>query len=202
MATAGKDSLTDGALWSASFADNKMFCIVTMPEAGTVNSVWAYIRNQATGHAACDCLGVFYNTGTSGSLLGSSAGVAVTDNQAAGWVQFTLGTPAAVSAGNFYAGILPSATGNGLELYGTNTGYGAFTGWNTDYYSGGAAATVGAYSSDDSLQCVYVEYTTGGASFTNPAFVQRRESDQWVYRPLMLRSGGAWVPAPTYVQHT
>lgn len=113
----------------------------TLTEAGTVSKLTIYCDNQGSGYQACNAKGLIYAADGSGgrpsTLKAASGAVAVSANQAAGWVDFTLSVSVALAAGDYWLGGMADASGTGWRMYGQIPGgydYAA-----SDTYSDGPA---------------------------------------------------------------
>lgn len=168
MSTFGNGSIS-GASVLGSLADGgNQFSVrgkFPLTEAGEISKLTVYIDNQGAGHRACNIRGGVYDDdgdgGQAGTLKGSAT-VAVSDNQAAGWVDITFSSPISVGAGEWWLCVQGDSNAVGCRLYGTTTG-------------GTMAAAVDAYADglsnpgavpffiDVGLLCIYATYSTGAA---------------------------------------
>lgn len=155
----------------ASYDDGDGDCIIsgrfTLTETGTVSGVSGYLDNQSAGHAACYCRGVIYSTTGSypTTLQAVSAPVALSDNQAPGWVYFGFSSPPSLPAADYWLGIHLDSNANGVKIYrDTSGGYFASTGAT---YSSGTPTTYPTGGQNTANPSFYATYTAGGGTTRN-----------------------------------
>jgi hypothetical protein len=146
----------------------------TLTEAGTVSKLTIYCDNQGSGYQACNAKGLIYAADGSGgrpsTLKAASGAVAVSANQAAGWVDFTLSV--ALAAGDYWLGGMADASGTGWRMYGQTSGGYIYAA--SDTYSDGPADPCsttlygGSPHEGTSLVCVYATYTTTPSGISIP----------------------------------
>ncbi len=95
----------------------------TLPEAGTVSSVWVYLEG-GTGSAAQSATvrGFLYTAGADGGPAtlptdAFSPAQTIAGNRAAGWVQFPLTAGYAAVAGKYWLGVSVGGTDGAVSLY-------------------------------------------------------------------------------------
>ena len=100
----------------------------------SVTSLYAYLANTGTNHAACNVKGLIYadSGGTPGALVAATNAKAIADNTAAGWQQLSFSSAVNLTPGNYWLCIIGDATATGLIFYSTSGGISA---QNSDTYS-------------------------------------------------------------------
>jgi len=171
VTTFGKTSI--GASYDDGDADSIISGRFTLTETGTVSGVSGYLDNQTAGHAACYCRGVIYSAtgGNPTTLQAVSAPVALSDNQAPGWVYFGFSSPPSLPAADYWLGIHLDSNASGVKIYGdANGGYFASTG---AAYGSGTPTTYPAGGQNNTNPSFYATYSTapyfGNQDVTSPA---------------------------------
>ena len=137
-----------------------------LTEAGDVSKVSAYIDNQGDGHQACDIrVGIYDDDGSEGlaATLMDSATLAVSDNQAAGWVDIEFSSAVSLTAGNWWLAIQGSASADGCMMYG-QAGSGLLHVSIDAWADGMDSPPATPFFGDAYNLCIYATYTTGGGA--------------------------------------
>lgn len=130
-----------------------------------VKKVKVYLDNTGTSHAACYAKAFLYTSSSDApnALVAVSDELAIADNQAAGWQEFTFSAPLVpLTAGTkYFIGLIVSTNGLGIRYYKSTSGH--ITGtvhrhyYYGDTYSDGPADPFGSASNANSISmCAYV----------------------------------------------
>jgi len=139
---------TAGTSWSAIGVDSMELSNCLCDGDTNVTAINAYLRNTATGHAACEAMAVVYTdngANTPDELVSYTSSVSITDNQAEGWVHFAFIMPVHVSGPQTYwLGVFANESGAGLQRAKTDTA-GHYISYMADDYTDGPPT---AYAED------------------------------------------------------
>jgi hypothetical protein len=156
-----------GGFFSELNADTKRVNKFTLSEGGTVTKLSVYLDGLGSGSGGQAVRAVVYDDdgtgGNPGTLKAQSVDVTIPDGQTAGWVDFTITSPVALAAGDYWLGLHVGASSSALRVWRDNVGSDRADG--TDTFVGGASDPFGAVTSGAGVLSVYATYTaTGGAA--------------------------------------
>jgi glucose/arabinose dehydrogenase len=195
---------TVGALSDTGWNGLKWGNKYTLAAQGTFSKVSAYLGDNPAVTGAESFRAAIYAdaSGSPGALKAQSSAVAVTDGQAAGWVDFPISPGVTLSAGTYWIVLQGGTTDHGALRYGTSNNTAGAEAWNSDAFSDGLTDPFGTSASGAWVWSLYATFTTSSGSSapqnTSPPVVsgtpQQGQS--------LTETDGSWTgsPAPTFTR--
>jgi hypothetical protein len=158
-ATCGNTAVGKGA--DGLLANRKRVNRCTLPGSATVTEVSIYLSPGApSGEQLIE--GVVYadSHGQPGALLGVTEQLAFTSSSPAGWYHLALATPLALSAGQYWIGLISGATANVADEHFEHTG--AAEDYNANSYASGPSDPFGHVATSGEQMSLYATYEPVG----------------------------------------
>ena len=135
----------------------------TLPQAGSVTKLSAYLDGQGAGTGAQQMRMAIYADagGTPGALKAVSTAVTIVDGQPPGWVDFALPTPVALPAGDYWLASHqggPTGTSNTIRRYRITGGWRACK-FNADAFADGPTDPFGTPQNGNAIFSFTATYT-------------------------------------------
>jgi hypothetical protein len=165
-ATFGKTSV--GASSDVFAANRKRVNEYSLPVAGSVSKLSVYLA-PTTNQGQQVLEGILYTNaaGKPGNLLGTTAPLAFSSSNAAGWYDLSFATPLNLAAGSYWIGVITGETGKVAGFRYDSVG--GSRDWNANTYTSGPSNPFGAVTTDSEQTSLYATYTPGeGVKDTTP----------------------------------
>ena len=179
--------------------DRKRVNRYQLPVAANVSKLTVYL--QPTGTSGSQLFtGLIYadSNGSPGALLGKTNQITFKSTQPAGWIDLFFPAPVALTAGNYWIGMISGTSSRIAALRYTSVTHSRA--YNNDNYANGANNPFGTPTFDSELMSVYATYSTGAPLPPPPAPVNTAlpvisgtaQSGQ-----TLTTSTGSWQNSPT-----
>ena len=163
-ATSAPTAVVVGASSNPFGVNRKWVNAYSLPVAASVSKLSIYLQNNSTSTSGQQeqVEGVIYNAdgpnGSPGTLAASSTALTFSSGQSKGWYDLPFSSAVALSAGQYWIGVITGGTGNVARYRYTSVT--ASRDYNGNSFASGPSNPFGPFSTDSQQMSLYATYST------------------------------------------